>query len=264
MTASLTGSVPDHGNMASMIDAFGLMIGRLPQAALLHSDHVTTLFGREPLAFFNMQFIDRPLMDAARFCAAVATAKLRARAMPHPSFFGICPNWCPANAEVLLSDAGFAPAMTVTGMAADTLLPPRRPLPELTWRLAPEPGVAEALGHINALAYGMPPGDFGAIAEPALWELNSFGVVGHDETGRAVTATGSILVGDIIYIAYVATLPDCHGRGYAEAVMREAIRLAEAAGGKRRIWLHATAMGQPVYAAMGFATGTGIPLYALG
>ena len=97
-----------------------------------------------------------------------------------------------------------------------------------------------------------------------MWQAGAYGVVGYDATGRAVTATGSILVGDIIYIAYVATLPDCYGRGYAEAVMREAIRLAEAAGGKRRIWLHATAMGQPVYTAMGFATGTGIPLYALG
>ena len=65
MMADSTGPVPDAGNMASLIDAFGMMIGRLPHAALTHSDHVATLFGQVPLAFFNMQFADRPLPGAA-------------------------------------------------------------------------------------------------------------------------------------------------------------------------------------------------------
>jgi ribosomal protein S18 acetylase RimI-like enzyme len=68
----------------------------------------------------------------------------------------------------------------------------------------------------------------------------------------------------MIYIAMVATLPDLHGRGYAEAAMRRAIAEAQAAGGSRRIWLHATATGRPVYNAMGFADGAELAIYTFG
>ena len=68
----------------------------------------------------------------------------------------------------------------------------------------------------------------------------------------------------MIYIAMVATLPGLHGRGYAEAAMRRAIAEAQAAGGSRRIWLHATATGRPVYNAMGFADGAELAIYTFG
>ena len=45
--------------------------------------------------------------------------------------------------------------------------------------------------------------------------------------------------------------------------MREAIRKAIAAFGARRLWLHATDMGRPVYAAMGFETGSTLLAYTL-
>jgi len=67
-------------------------------------------------------------------------------------------------------------------------------------------------------------------------------------------ATASVaLIDQIAYVALVATQPDHQRKGYAEAVMRQALLEARKAWGERRTVLHATAAGQPVYRRMGYA-----------
>jgi hypothetical protein len=53
------GIASDDANVAAMIDAFGLMIGRLTGATADRSGGVATAFGHVPLAFFNMSILDR-------------------------------------------------------------------------------------------------------------------------------------------------------------------------------------------------------------
>ena len=72
-------------------------------------------------------------------------------------------------------------------------------------------------------------------------------------TGEPVTSAAALPVDGTVYIALVATMPDAHGKGYAEAVMRQAIRPGQQAMGVTRTTLHATDMGRPVYQAMGYA-----------
>jgi len=67
-------------------------------------------------------------------------------------------------------------------------------------------------------------------------------------------------VAGTIYVAFVATLPEAHGKGYAEAVMRHAIEQGRRAMGFTRMTLHASDMGRPVYLAMGFDPGPRIVL----
>ena len=148
--------------------------------------------------------------------------------------------------------------MTVTGMAADTLAPARRAAPPLDYRLAGDPAVARDLGFINAMAYGVDASPAPAYLTGAVGGRR-LGVVGY-AGGRAVSATAAFVVHETIYIACVATLPEAYGQGYAEAVMRHAIALAQAAAGPRRIWLHATEMGAPLYRSIGFETGAALPL----
>lgn len=66
---------------------------------------------------------------------------------------------------------------------------------------------------------------------------------------------------EMTYIGWVATLPSLYGRGYGEAAMRRAIAAARDAVGPRRLWLHATEMGRPLYAAMGFESGAAMQLF---
>jgi len=258
-----SGIACDAGNVAVLINAFGLMIRRLPRGVIDQSDGVATLFGHVPLAFFNISVLDRPMTDAFEFRQALDVACARMRSCSDTSFVTLCPAWTPDEAKEIISNAGLIPVMSVTGMAADRLLAARRPAPKLDYRMAGSPGTAEALGLINALAYGMPPADFKSVAQPNLWREQSFGVVGYTD-GRAVSSAAAFVVGQEIYVALVATLPGAWGKGYAEAVMRRAITLAQDAVGAKRIWLHATEAGKPLYSSMGFETGAALPLYALG
>ena len=63
-----------------------------------------------------------------------------------------------------------------------------------------------------------------------------------------------------VYIAMVATLPGQQGKGYADTVMRHAIAQGRQTSGAASTTLHATAVGEPVYRAMGYAPAAGFTL----
>jgi GNAT superfamily N-acetyltransferase len=94
-----------------------------------------------------------------------------------------------------------------------------------------------------------------------LWHKDSFGYVGYAGE-KAVTCAAAFPVLGTMYIALVATLPESHGKGYAEAVMRHAIEQAGRAMGSMRMTLHASDVGRPVYRAMGFEPGGRVMLLA--
>lgn len=249
-------------SVGMLIDAWELMTGRFPGHRFDAQGSVATTFANRPLAFFNLSMLDRPLPDAGAFRDALNVARARAAECRYSSFLVMCGDWAPAGWEDLAAEAGWLRAMPLVGMGAEELLPARRPGPALTFRLIQGAATALDLGLVNALAYAMPPETFDCVGEMALWSGASFGVVGYDE-GRPVTCAASFLVGDVIYVAMVASAPGLHGRGYGEAAMRQAIAHAQRAAGPRRIWLHATAAGLPLYRAMGFCAGAELVLLHL-
>ena len=180
------------------------------------------MFGHVPLTFLNLSVLDRPAVDAEDLRGLLAVAKGRAGACEHGSLLGICEAWAPAGWERVAAEQGFALALNITGMAADRLLPPRRALPELAFRRVLDEAAARDLALLNGQAYGMPPEMFECICNLRLWHEDSFGYVGY-AGGQAVTAAAAFPVAGTVYIALVATLPEAHGKGYAEAVMRQAI-----------------------------------------
>lgn len=247
-------------NVSAVISAWQFLVARLPGATIAQADGVAASFANTPLPFFNFAVIDQAFATSDGLRAAIAAAAARARACPHPSLLAVCADWLPADWPAIAADAGLAPSMNITGMMATSLKPPRRPLPALDYRACDTLATAVDLARINGRAYGMPEDAFEPVANLHLWQAGGFGVVGYVD-GRAVASTGAFIIGGMTYIAMVATEPDCQGKGYAEAVMRHAIGLALAAGGSERLWLHATDMGRPVYAAMGFADAGAMPIY---
>jgi ribosomal protein S18 acetylase RimI-like enzyme len=173
----------------------------------------------------------------------------------------LCENWLPQNGQMVAAEEGFTFALFVTGMAADELLPARRAPPELEYRRVQDEATARDLATINALAYGMPTEMWEGMCNLQLWQPDSYGYVGY-KSGRAVSCAAALPVDGAMYIALVATLPQEHGKGYAEAVMRKAIEQAQSEMGKQRIILHASDMGQPLYRSMGFDTGGRISLFS--
>ena len=65
---------------------------------------------------------------------------------------------------------------------------------------------------------------------------------------------GRLARGEMPYIMSMYVEPAARGRGIASALVREMIRWAERRG-YRRIFLHASKSGRPVYARLGFVEG---------
>ena len=251
---------PNGDNVGVLIDAWKLLVGRLPTSAIEHADGVATTFGNVPLSFLNLSILDRPVADAAHLKAALGIAIERARACRHASLVAFCSGWAPADWADVVAQAGLKLSLNMTGMAADRLLPARRAAPALELRLVTDVATATDLAEVNAHAYAMAIEQVECISNLHIWKQNSFGVVGYVD-GRPVTSASTFVLGDRIYVAFVATVPDSHGRGYAEAAFRKAVEHAQNAVGNRRLWLHASDMGRPLYRSMGFESGAAVPLF---
>jgi ribosomal protein S18 acetylase RimI-like enzyme len=252
-------------NVSILIDAWKLMTGRFPGSTFKRAHGTASTFANIMLSFFNISFQDRPAAGEAEFLSLLSTMRERARGCPHDSMIGLCQPWLPEGWRAIAEKAGFAFALNMTGMAAEKLLPQRRPPPQLEFRRVQDDKTARDLAMINAQGYGMPQELWECLCNLYIWQSDTYAFVGYRD-GRAVSTAAALPIdktGSVdraTYIALVATVPDEHGRGYAEAVMREAIRQGQSGMGNRRIVLHASDMGQPLYRSMGFGAGCQIPL----
>jgi len=242
-----------------LIEAWKLMVGRLPDAVIEQANGVATMFAHVPLPFLNLSMPDCPLANAEALRGALGVVRERAKSCEHGSLLALCEPWVPAEWEQVALEEGFGMALNMTGMAADHLLQPRRAFPELEYRRVSDETTARDLAMINAQAYGIPSELFECMCNLHLWHADSFGYVGY-AGGKAVTSAAAFPVCGTMYIALVATVPEAHGKGYAEAVMRHAIEQARRAMGLVRMTLHASDMGRPVYRAMGFEAGARVML----
>ena len=255
--------ISSHDNVKTVIDAWKLMSGRFAGSDFQRADGVASTFANIPLSFFNISFQECPAATADELRSMLATMQRRAKACPHPSLIGLCEDWLPADWQAIAAKEGFAFVLSMTGMAADNLLPLRRPSPELKYRRIEDDATARALAMINAHAYQMATEVWECLCNLQLWRSDSYGYVGYRD-GKAVSSAAALPIEGAMYIALVATEPGEHGKGYAEAVMRHAIKQGEAGMGKRRLVRHASDMGGPLYQSMGFGAGCRIPLLAAG
>jgi GNAT superfamily N-acetyltransferase len=242
-----------------LIEAWKLMVARFPGAEIEHAQSVATMFTHLPLPFLNLSMPDRPLLDDHSLRAVLTVIKARAKSCAHGSLAALCEPWVSPEWERIAAEEGFALALNMTGMATNQLLPPRRPLPEVEFRRVSDETTARDLAMINGQAYGMSLDLFECMCNLHLWQPDTFGYVGYT-AGQAVTCAAVLPVAGTIYVAFVATLPEAHGKGYAEAVMRHAIEQGRRALGFTRMTLHASDMGRPVYRAMGFSPGARVVL----
>lgn len=241
-------------NERLFIEAWKLMTGRLPSPRFSEADGLTICFADVPNLFFNLWIQGQPAATPEAFEALLRTASERA-ATTHNTVGGIVSEaLSPAGWESLAAKAGLTPMVPMTGMEADELLPPRRPLPALDIRRVTDDAGARDLALLNADAYGMPHDLFDCISNTRLWQADSFGFVGYVD-GAPVASAAALPVMGTVYIALVATAPNEQRKGYAETVMRHTIEEGRKAMGVTRTTLHATDAGKPVYAAMGYTSG---------
>jgi len=236
------------------VDAWKLMVGRLPLPTIKEDDGVVSCFGNVPLIFLNLSIVERPAETDDELRVFLNTAVRHAANCKYPSGVLLRQDWLPAGWENLVREAYFAPMVQLTGMETDDLLPPRHPLPNLDVRLVVNDAMASDLAELNALAYHMPANAFDSIANMRLWHADSCAYVGY-LGGQAASCAAAFPVNGTVYIALVATLPERQGKGYAETVMRQAVIQGQQAMRTTRTTLHASDMGLPVYRRMGYRPG---------
>lgn len=119
----------------------------------------------------------------------------------------------------------------------------------------------EGLARLNDLAYGIDPaGSFAAV------------FAGYDDPqgrlylarveGEPAAGVGTLTVDGTCEIVFVATAPAARGRGLSSELMRTALRAARETGCDVTT-LEATAMGEPVYARLGYRALGRLGMYEL-
>lgn len=233
------------------IDAWSLLIPRLPTGEVLQEDGVVATLAHVGLPFLNACFHDGPLQDREELRARLSTARRLAAWCSDPWYFVLCEKGAPSGWRSLAEEEGLSPHMVATGMVTDALAPPRRPLPEMDLRRVRDEGTARDIAELNALAYGLPLSMVECLFNLHLWRDDAYGYVGYVD-GTPVSCSATFPVGGTVYVAFVATHPDYRRRGCAEAVMRHSVAEGRQGLGFLRTALHATEAGRPLYTAMGY------------
>jgi ribosomal protein S18 acetylase RimI-like enzyme len=206
-----------------------------------------------PLFVYNNIFVTGQIHDTKLLEQRVSEAASIAQTKRQTGLITVCHDLLsgPARAEVdaILAQSGYVPQVRIMGMAGD-LLPLTAPgHAALHIERADDNGVVPS--DINCMAYGFPlQTGRESLPHTSLWK-DAVPYVGF-EGDRAVTTATTIVSGNCLYVALVATVPDARRRGYAEAVVRHSLQKAHEATGLTRTILHATDAGRSVYERLGY------------
>ena len=250
------------------IDAWTMYARRAELGAIADLGGVAVAFSRVTMPLMNMMFLSSPVEDTADLRKRVDAAVAYGHGAGFPWMITICNDWLPdetrAQANELFGGVGLMPASLATGMVAAALSPPRRPAPGLDIRRVVGTDGRLALADLNTAAYGMPP-EWGheALDREAIFAADVWAYVGH-QGGVPVATSTTALIDGRLYVMMVATAADHRHQGYGEAVMRRSLDEAAKATGVARTVLHASEMGAPVYASMGYRSVAGFTMYASG
>ena len=247
-----------------LYDAWGLFTRKFPRADVRELPGISVTWAGAQWPMLNMIGLSAPIRDLVELKLRVGQAVQFAEAKVVLGMVVACKQWLPALDEAGIATAfaerGLVRAMTLCGMVADSLLPPRRPLPELHYRRVATTEASRDLADLNSMSYNAPLEYGREISDIHGYWDEGFAYVGYED-GRAVTGAVTMLVDKCLYVGWVATHPAARRKGYAEAVMRHSLDAASRASGFSRTILHASELGFPVYQAMGYRAVANFDVY---
>jgi GNAT superfamily N-acetyltransferase len=241
--------------MEQYLSIWKRLVAELPGSDIEDRPALAVRWADNAFPFWNALFLTGQLLDPDVVASRLQDAANYMRKMHHAGLVYIFENsLSPSTAERLsqiLNKTGLEPALPITGMAGDLfpLDPSLHPALRID-RVTDAAGLL-AYAQVNCMAYGFPVETAqNALGDSSLWK-QSFTYMGY-ENGRPVT-TASVIVNDgALYLALVATIPEARGNGYAESIVRHALRNAHQETGLTRTILHATDAGFPVYKRIGY------------
>lgn len=152
----------------------------------------------------------------------------------------------------LFNSYGLSRLTEPPGMFAERLLPPKRPIKALAVRRVQDEPTRRAFAQITSISFEIPQTICREIYGygPA-WDGDFHGYVGYAD-GVPVSAAATVVAANVVGVYSVGTLPQCRGRGYAEALMRHALSIEREKTGIEETVLQATNSGRALYEQMGY------------
>jgi len=215
---------------------------------------------KQPWVFMNMCLLNRPATNQRDLGGRAKEAAAYFGVSKNPWLLGASEDWLGGKAHQVLSSLDLEFKINLTGMLAEPLNPPLRPLPPAQLRRINDEEASFALAHLNADAYGVPH-EWGRLAlGAALSRSQIFGTVAYVGDKPASGAL-ALPIDHALYVAWVATAKQFRGLGLAELVIRACLDDAKKITRLERTFLHATADGLPVYLRMGYQPIAKFPFY---
>ena len=243
-------------------EAWKLYAQRSPYGEVFDREGLRFANANQPWAFMNLALLLGPVAGASDLEHRARLAVNYFGSERIPWFLTASADWFSGNGDQVLRDLGLVRKLSLTGMVAERLAPPVRPLPEVEVRRIDSEATRTALADLNADSYGVPR-EWGrlAVGGAALWDTPLFGTIAYVR-GEPASGTLAIPIGDVLYVGWVATGKAYRGQGLAEVVIRKTLEEATMATGLERTVLHATADGYPVYLRLGYRSVVDFPMYA--
>jgi ribosomal protein S18 acetylase RimI-like enzyme len=245
--------------------AWSAFARRSPTGEVLELPEVLIASANVAWSMMNTAFLRSPVETEEALRTTLASAVRYFQPRGHGWIFVVCEDWLGprlrARAPELFGAHGLQRVMEATGMAAGRLTPPTRPPSPLDIHRVRDAKSRQHIADLNSRCYDMPV-EMGreAFDVPGFFEGNCQGYAGYLH-GKPITSTAVVQVGQVAYVAMVATLPMYRQRGHAETTLRLALSEARRAWGTERTVLHATPIGLPLYQRMGYRVVTRFHLY---
>ncbi len=226
--------------------SFGLL-GRHASGGSVHEGPGILSAITGPIAWLNVTVVYEKLADPAAEVRRAADFYRKAGAdFVMRVRVGFDPDTQQVMQELGLQKADQLPGMVLSPVAE--IPAPPNDLTIVDWDVGSLPTHNE----IIAASFGMPLQLADDLMTPALLNTRLHGYIGYID-GQPVGTSALVASDGVAGVYNVATLPEYRGRGIGEAMTWHAVRKGVEAGcviGS----LQASAMGQPVYARMGFRT----------
>ena len=250
--------------MSQFASMWKTLTQNLPGVDLTERQGAAIRWADHSFSFWNGIFLTEEL-DQAALSAHLQEAARYMRQKRQSGLLWLCEELLSDSARAslprLLQEAQLEFALPVTGMAGE-IFPLQTPA-HSTLRLERVTSQAMLQNYIdiNCEAYGFPLSSGESALDADAW-LNAYAYVGY-EGDRAVTAAAAIGNEGCLFLALVATRAEARGKGYAEAVVRQALQAGHEATALTRTILHATDAGFPVYKRVGYYKTASILAYKL-
>jgi GNAT superfamily N-acetyltransferase len=241
-----------HESVDLFISAWQAFAEEFEGAQVEKRENLFVAWADTELPFYNTIFLTEEVNNASRFKLLADEAIAVTSRKKMPGLLTVCNDLLSGSArkeaDEILAERGYTIRIPMTGMLAE---PFPLALVSPTGLRIEKSYDGTVVTEMNTVAYHMP-AELGrsSVLTPRFWQ-DVYTSIGYVDDHPVSTATTMVL-GNVLYLALVATVEDARKKGYGEAVVRHSLQAAHEATGLRRTTLHATEDGRPVYTRLGY------------